>query len=77
MIHAATQNLKRLGFTTKQIVLSHSPISEYCPPSPPNLVITNPPYGIRLGTIISVLQYKIYLPHFFSFQSLCSCYRCD
>jgi putative N6-adenine-specific DNA methylase len=48
MISVASHNLKSLGFTTKQIVLSRASISEYCPPLPPTLIVTNPPYGLRL-----------------------------
>jgi putative N6-adenine-specific DNA methylase len=54
MISVASHNLKSLGFTTKQIVLSRASISEYCPPLPPTLIVTNPPYGLRLGALVVV-----------------------
>jgi 23S rRNA G2445 N2-methylase RlmL len=61
MIEAATLNLKSLGFTSHQVILSCAPISQYSPPIPPNLIFTNPPYGIRMGILLFRFSLSLFL----------------
>lgn len=49
-VHAATVNLRSSGFH-RSIDVIQSDISELHPKVPPTLVITNPPYGVRLEGI--------------------------
>ncbi len=48
-IRAATENAKRAG-VENDVEFVTSPVSEAAVDAPPGWVVTNPPYGVRIGT---------------------------
>ncbi len=62
-VHAATVNLRSSGFH-RSIDIIQSDVSELNPKVPPTLVITNPPYGVRLEGIDHLCHLYREIGHF-------------
>lgn len=50
------KHLQKLGFASS-VEVQYNDVAYYTPPTPPQHVLTNPPYGKRLETSISLLQH--------------------
>lgn len=51
---ACKKNVEKAGFPS--VAVGYDEIRYYTPPSPPDIILTNPPYGKRLDTSLSVFR---------------------